>query len=424
MSVAARRRRRSTLVALGAGLSVLALLPVSVIVAWRAVRDSKAAEAVVALPTTAIPNTPTAILGVTDDQNYLTHVAILALSSNGAGGTAVLVPAGVAITGQPEGEPKRLADVYGAEGAEAMKVALESITSTQIDLVSVNGYAGTGDLIARAGTIGATFAADVADEEAGETRVVAMAGPNEFTPIEAADVLAARVSAQPEVERLANVRAMWDGIAVTVGAGKIGTTPAPVIPEFGVQAPVDMPTFMSAFFAGPMRVWQLASQRFGPEANPNDIDVYGYNLGEVIMVLASVAPSAMVPSLPTISLQVDSPYDDPAVTSEAVLRLLYMGANVMLVRTISDPPLADTTIRYSDPAERGLAEPLTILLGDIAWEDATERVAGIDLQVTLGDSFVAFLEETSQMSLAEVAAAATATTVAPDTDATTTTGAP
>lgn len=430
MSNAARRRRRSTLVALGAGLLVLALLPVSLIVAWRAVRDSKAAEAVVALPTTAIPNTPTAVLGVTDDQNYLTHVAVLALSSTGAGGTAVLIPAGIAVTGQADGEPKRLADVYGAEGAEAMKTALESITSTEIDLVAVNGYAGTGDLIARAGTVGATFAADVTDEEAGESRVVAVAGPNDFTPIEAADVLAARVSTQPESERLGNVRALWDGIATTVGAGKIGTTPAPVVPEFGVQVPVDMPTFMSAFFAGPLRVWQVSSQRFGPETNPNDIDVYGYNLGEVIMVLASVAPSAMVPSLPTISLQVDSPYDDPAVTSEAVLRLIYMGANVMLVRTISDPPLAETTIRYSDAAERGLAEPLTILLGDIAWEDATERVAGIDLQVTLGDSFVSFLEETAQMSLAEVAAAATATTVAPDAatpdavTATTTTGSP
>ena len=416
----AARRRRSTVIALASGLVVLALLPLSAIVAWRAVRDSRAAEAVVALPTVAIPNTPTAILGVTDDQNYLTAVAILSLSSSGAGGTAMIVPAGIAITGQPEGEPRRLADVYGAEGAESMKVALESITSTQIDMVSVNGYAGTGDLIARAGTITVTFAGDVVDEEAGESRTVAIAGPNDFTPLEAADVLAARISTQPEADRLANVRALWDGLATTVGAGKIGTTPAPVIPEFGVQVPVDMPSFMSAFFAGPLRVWQISSQRFGSDTNPDDIDVYGYNIGEVVMVMASVAPSAMVASLPTISLQVDSPYDDPTITSEAVLRLIYMGANVGLVRTISDPPPADTIIRYSDPAERGLAEPLTVLLGDIAWQDATERVAGIDLQVTLGDSFVAFLEQTAQMSLADVAAAAvsTSTSAAPSTSVT------
>lgn len=408
------------MIALASGLVVLALLPLSAIVAWRAVRDSRAAEAVVALPTVAIPNTPTAILGVTDDQNYLTAVAILSLSSSGAGGTAMIVPAGIAITGQPEGEPRRLADVYGAEGAESMKVALESITSTQIDMVSVNGYAGTGDLIARAGTITATFAGDVVDEEAGESRTVAIAGSNDFTPLEAADVLAARISTQPEADRMANVRALWDGLATTVGAGKIGTTPAPVIPEFGVQVPVDMPSFMSAFFAGPLRVWQISSQRFGSDTNPDDIDVYGYNIGEVVMVMASVAPSAMVASLPTISLQVDSPYDDPTITSEAVLRLIYMGANVGLVRTISDPPPADTIIRYSDPAERGLAEPLTVLLGDIAWQDATERVAGIDLQVTLGDSFVAFLEQTAQMSLADVAAAAvsTSTSAAPSTSVT------
>ena len=431
MSYLKSQRRQRTIVAFVAGVLVLALLPVSGVIAWRAVRDSRAAEAVVSLPTIAVPTTPTAILATTDEQNYLASISILTLAPNGAGGTVLSLPVGMTMNGRPEGDPQRLADVYGSDGIDALKLAVESQTNTQIDLIAVEPERGTGDLIARAGSIDVTYGTDVLDYDDGEMRIVGKAGPNTFTPLQAAAVLAARDPERPENTRLPDVRTTWEAVAKAVGAGKIGTVPATVIQDVGAQVPADMASFMSALFAGPVRVWQIGHQLItDTERNPDGLDLYGFDFGEVIMVLASVAPSAMVPALPTISLQVDSPYDDPAVTSEAVLRLIYMGANVMLVRTISDPPLAETTIRYSDAAERGLAEPLTILLGDIAWEDATERVAGIDLQVTLGDSFVSFLEETAQMSLAEVAAAATATTVAPDAatpdavTATTTTGSP
>ena len=76
MSFLRSRRRRATVIAVVSGLVVAAPLPVSAVVAWRAVRDSRAAEAVIALPTMAIPTTPTAILGVTDDQNFLTSPTI------------------------------------------------------------------------------------------------------------------------------------------------------------------------------------------------------------------------------------------------------------------------------------------------------------------------------------------------------------
>lgn len=405
MSYLRRRRRRATAIAVVAGIVVATLVPVSALVAWRAVRDSRAAEAVIALPTKAIPNTPTAILAVTDDQNFLTSLAVLAISPTGAGGTIVSMPVGMSVSGRDAGDPRRLADVYGSDGPDALKEALQAMSSSEIDMIAVEGAAGTGDLIARVGTVAATFPRDVFDSVDDGERVVAEAGDNSFSPIEAARVLAARVEDSPESSRLPDVKIMWEAIADAVGAGKIGTTPLPVVPDVGPQAPADMATFMSALFAGPVRVWQIGYQPV-PEGddNPDGLDLYGYDYGEVVMVLASVAPSAMVAVLPTLSLQVDSSYPDSEILRQAVFRLLYMGANVLLVRNTTTPPPEMTTIYYADEMDRGMAEPLTILLDDVAWEKATERVAGVDLRVVIGESFIRFLDETAGVSLDEVAA--------------------
>jgi hypothetical protein len=392
MSTLKQRRRHQTWVAFGAGIMVLVLLPVSVVVAWRAIRDSKAAQEIVALPSRDLPTTPTAILAVTDELNFLTSLSIVALTPDGIGGTVMIMPVGLMVAGQPAGQPKRLADVYGSDGVDALKSAVEGATNSQIDLIAVNGVDATAELIARVGTTTPTYEVDVTDTETDATRSVASAGVNEFSPLQAAQVLAARDISQMESARMPNVKATWDAIVASVGNGSIGAVPAVVIPDVGAQTPPDMSAFMSALFAGSIKVWQFASERVtSTEANPQDIDVYGYNAGEVVMVMASVAPSAMVAVLPTLSVQIDSPYADIEVTKEATFRMLYMGTNVILVRQVSSTPPPITIIKYADEMDRAMAEPLTTMFGEIVFEKATERVEGIDVQVILGDSFVNFL---------------------------------
>ena len=392
MTTLKQRRRRQTWVAFGAGVLVLTMLPVSVVVAWRAIRDSKAAQEVVALPSRELPTTPTAILAVTDEQNFLTSISIIALTPEGAGGTVMILPVGLMKPGQPAGQPKRLADVYGSDGVDALKVAVESVTNSQIDVIAVNGVDVTAELIARAGTTSPTYATDVTDTETDATRIVVAAGANQLTPIQAAQVLASRDVAQMESARMPNIKATWDAIVASIGSGVIGAVPAAVIPDVGAQTPTDMPTFMSALFSGPIKVWQFGFERItDAEQNPQDIDVYGFNAGELVMVMASVAPSAMVAVFPTLSVQIDSPFGDIAVTQDATFRMLYMGTNVILVRQVTSTPPPVTVIKYSDEMDRAMAEPLTTMFGEIVFEKATERVEGIDVQVILGDSFVDFL---------------------------------
>ena len=378
----------------GAGLIVLALLPVTGVIAWRAIRDSNAAQGVISLPSRAVPLTPTAIFAVTDEENFLTSLTVMALTPQGAGGTVMVIPVGALVGGRPVGKPQRLADVYGSDGVEALQNAVEAMTNSQIEQITVNGVDGTAELLARVGTVNATFSTDVTDTESEISDVIAEKGSVDLTPMEMSAVLAARDISSDEAGRYPSIKATWEGISAAVGGGRPGAVPAVVIPDVGAQSPADMPAFMSALFAGPINIWQIDTERIiDAERNPKDIDVYRYNAGEVVMVMASVAPSAMVAVLPTLTVQVDSPFDDSTVTQDSVFRILYMGTNVVLVRVVASVPPPVTVIKYSDEMDRAIAEPLTTMLGDVVFEKATERVDGVDIQIVLGDSFVTFMSD-------------------------------
>ena len=378
----------------GAGLIVLALLPITGVVAWRAIRDSNAAQGVISLPSRAVPLTPTAIFAVTDEENFLTSLTVMALTPQGAGGTVMVIPVGALVGGRPVGKPQRLADVYGSDGVEALQNAVEAMTNSQIDQITVNGVDGTAELLARVGTVNATFSTDVTDTESEISDVIAEKGSVNLAPMEMSAVLAARDISGDEAGRYPSIKATWEGISAAVGSGRPGAVPAVVIPDVGAQSPADMPAFISALFAGPINIWQIDTERIiDAERNPKDIDVYRYNAGEVVMVMASVAPSAMVAVLPTLTVQVDSPFDDSTVTQDSVFRILYMGTNVVLVRVVASVPPPVTIIRYSDEMDRAIAEPLTTMLGEVVFEKATERVDGVDIQIVLGDSFVTFMSD-------------------------------
>lgn len=387
------RRRRNTWIAFVSGLVVMLLLPVSSVVAWRAVRDSKAAQEVVSLPLRTMPVAPTAIFAVVDERNRLSALNVLAIDIDGAGGSVMIIPVQVAIAGTPDGEPRSVSQVFSEEGEEGLRRAVENMTNSQIDLLSVTDVDDTGALIARAGTVNVNFLNNVTDSEQEVTSLIAPKGKNSFSPIEAAAVLAALNVDLEDQLRTPAIRAIWDGIAASVDTGKLGATPVPVVPDIGAQVPADMMGFMSAMFAGPMTVWQIAATPIDDfNDNPEGLDIYEYDAGEVIMVMASMAPSAMVAVFPTLNVHFDSPYADLEVSRQASLRLLYMATNVMLVRQIADVPPPVTIVRYSDEMDKTIAESLSLMLGELTFERADEGIEGVDIQIVLGDSFLEFLK--------------------------------
>ncbi len=389
----ARRRRRVTWMAFIVGVASLVAIPVGSVVAWRAVRDSRAAQEVVSLPLRTIPSTPTAIFATVDERNALSALNVLALSPDGKGGTVMIVPLNIVVPGQEEDGLKTVSQLFSEEGEAGLKAGIENITNSQIDLVSINDVDDTGDLLARAGTILADFVTDVTDSELNIVTVIAEAGENRFAPIQAAAVLASLDTRQVDSQRTPIIRAIWDGISNAVATGRLGATPASVIPDVGAQVPGDMMGYMSALFAGPLNVWQIDAIPINSlRKNPESLDVYEYDPGQVISVMASMAPSAMVAVFPTLNVALNSPYPDIEVTRSGAERLLYMAANVVLVRQVGEAPPPVTVVRYFDETDRALAENLSLMLGEIEFEKAGEGIEGVDIQVILGESFLSFLQ--------------------------------
>ena len=128
--------------------------------------------------------------------------------------------------------------------------------------------------------------------------------------------------------------------------------------------------------------------------NPNAQDMFSLDPSEVTMIMASVAPTSITGSgVPgALSVQVDSPFNDPVISREIVRRLVAIGFDVALVREVPGPPSDLTQLRFVDT--RAFSElDLKDFIGDFDATRTSERAQGIDLQIILGSSFVKFFKD-------------------------------
>jgi hypothetical protein len=112
---------------------------------------------------------------------------------------------------------------------------------------------------------------------------------------------------------------------------------------------------------------------------------------EVIMVVASVAPSSVSSLYATINVQIDSAFTDASITREAVLRLSMLGVNVVLVREVTDEPGAETVVQYSDDPVRAEVESYSSIFGPLSPKRVTQQVEGVDARIVLGTNFRDFI---------------------------------
>ena len=167
---------------------------------------------------------------------------------------------------------------------------------------------------------------------------------------------------------------------------------SPATAHVTVDEPTDMRGYVEALLKGRVQVWQLSSTLLTDAArNPNNADLYELDGGEVIMVMASVAPSAIALVSNSIAVMIDSPFDDPQLVRQAVLRLAYVGANVVVVRTIDSPPTKETKVFYSDGAIRNDVEGYTTLMGEMQFNTTSEVIEGVNARIVLGEDFRTFI---------------------------------
>jgi hypothetical protein len=197
---------------------------------------------------------------------------------------------------------------------------------------------------------------------------------------------------EPESTRLPRIKSLWSGIASAVGTGlppeqlQLSPTSTPN------EIPTDIGTFMRRVFAGPVQVWQLSAQLLNGADNPAALDLYALDRFEVLMIMASVAPSSLSLQTGSLAIQVDSSLNDANITRAVVERLNYVGASVVLIRELADTPPQQTTFHYSDKAMIEMAKVgLEAVIGPLKYQQLKKPVEGISAQIVLGKDFVDFL---------------------------------
>jgi len=393
MSAIKARRRRRMVTALVLGLVGVVALPAGLVVGTNSLLNTSGGKSVDQTPALQIPTTPAGLLVGVNESDEVTMMALLAIAPGAKGGTIVSIPVGANAEVPKSGEIHRVADTYKTSGFEAFVIDVEGLLNVTFSVVAKVSTAELAAMLAPIGDQSMLIEKEVINTELdGTDTVVLSAGQQTLTPMQIAQGLMARKTGALESDRLSRIKLLWE----TVAKARPKTSESPSTTETTrsttLLIPTDIASFFAAVISGPVQNWQLTGTFVSePQRNPGPRDLYDLDGGEIIMVMASVVPSSVTAGSAMISFLIDSPFTDARITRQAVLRLAYIGANVIVVREVPGAPAAHTVIKYNDEIVRSDLELFTTLFGPIEFNKTDERVEGIDAQLVLGEDFRAFI---------------------------------
>lgn len=388
---------RALRIAIASGVAAALILPIGVAMAWNQLLDSRSSTSV-ATDLVTIPDTPAALIAAVGEGGQLSHLFVATLDASGVGGTVVLMPIGAATeTAAADNDesgaiidpqvPQRLADVYATGGLGGLANEVQGLLDVSFVAVGALGRAELVGILSPLGGVDVLLDRDVVTVAVdGTPTKLATAGEASYTIDRVVDILLARRANEKESVRFARHREVWNGIVKRVGAGldlapEIDTTPAGL---------VDSTNFMRRVLGGAVQVWQLsASPVLDKTLNPKRLDMYSLDRPEVVMVFASIAPSALSGADLPVAVLLDSPFNDPVVSRAAVAALLEAGIGVGAMREISARESSSTVIEADGDAADSLAALLDGSLGPVETKEWPAKVVGLDAAITLGADFVA-----------------------------------
>jgi hypothetical protein len=383
------------------GLSVIAL-PGGLFLGTNSLLRASGGNSIDSRGTVDVPSSVVEMLAVINSRNEVASLALLAVTPEGKGGTIVSIPVGSMADVAKTEQPRRIADSYTTGGLQALKTDVENLMNITVDFADDVTATEFATVLTDVGTQPVVLQQPVTDTGVdGVPIVVLEAGSSTATPDLLATGLAASQSGTPESARLPQVKALWSSIA---RAGVATPTPE-VAASTSSISPLDPSVFTSttafvkALLMGEIDVWQFSSTLFTDDVrNPNKVDLYGLDGGEVLMVMASVVPSALTVTNANVAVMIDIPFASASVAKEVVTRLAYLGANVVLVRQSPDLATERTTVYYNDSIARTEAEAYPTLLGPLEFMESKDVISGVNLRIVLGNDFVAFLGQGSGTS--------------------------
>ena len=400
-AIPARRRRRMIAAMVTSGLLVIAL-PGGLFLGTNSLLHASGGNSIDSRGTVDIPSSVVEMLAVINSRNEVASLALLAVTPEGKGGTIVSIPVGSMADVAKTEQPRRIADSYAAGGLMALETDVENLMNITVDFsddVTATEFAA---LLTNVGTQPVVLQQPVTDTGAdGAAVVVLESGSSTATPDLLAAGLASSQTGTPESARLPQVKALWNSIARAGVAtpSAVADGPTSSISPLDTGAFTSTAAFVNALLKGEIDVWQFSSTLFTDAVrNPNQLDLYGLDGGEVLMVMASVVPSALTVTTSNVAVMVDIPFASAVVAKEVVTRLAFLGANVVLIRQSPDLATERTTVYYNDSIAKTEAEDYSTLLGPLEFTESKDVISGVNLRIVLGNDFVAFLGQGSSTS--------------------------
>ena len=392
MTAIRQRQKQRLLVAMCCGIASALMLPAGLVIAYHSVLNSNTGTNVNDIKVLKILETPVALLATVNDSKEITTVSVIALAGGSLGGTIVSIPAKAKAEVADGEQPRRIYDSYIDGDPTAFVADVEGLLGVSISAVGILNRDDLLRLLGKVGPAEVLLDSDVRTTTPdGATLTVAKIGKASLDTLSLVSILLAREIDQSEAARFNHQKSVWTAITNTVGLGlRLDAANINLL-----ETPLDFDGFMQRLFAGPIQYWQFSATAVPSGVdNPNAQDMFSLDSSEVTMIMASVAPTSITGSgVPgALSVQVDSPFNDPVISREIVRRLVAIGFDVALVREVPGPPSDLTQLRFVDT--RAFSElDLKDFIGDFDATRTSERAQGIDLQIILGSSFVKFFKD-------------------------------
>ena len=428
MTAIATRRTRSTVV--GASLAVLLVVVAAAmfVVGVVTLSNSQEGEAVGVDPRPRIelPLTPNALLGLTDEAGELASVVVMTLLPEGQGGSVVTVPVNADSTAGFGLQRRPLDLSFDGTDVDDFVASVEDMLSISIQRAEIVDAAGLEAMLPEIDALQLVLPNDVVDTRGGGG-LISAAGPQTFTSRELIAILAA-IDDEAEVDvSHANDVAVWEALARTA---PVEVPPEPVaVDDFDRPIPPDtVAELVERMWQGEVTVRDLLLVDVDDLENPTAVDVVLIDRRDSTLVFAQVSPGLV--STPNTGLkarivanftdeeldETDGLYDSSSeLAIELIGRLLFLSGNIVSVETADTgvPPVTLIEVVDESQLEETIAAAET-LLGGAEVRVATTVLVGVDVQITLGMSYLE--HEVDRAAGAEPSEDEVPDSVAPTTD--------
>jgi hypothetical protein len=413
MTAIRSRRTRSTV--LGLVVAVLSLVAVAVfgVIGARTLADSTAGQLAegqkVSTPVQRLPFTPTALIGVADEDGRLTSVAVGVLEPDGVGGALIVLAASADASSGNNTVLVPLDAELELNGPQAFREAAERLTGLSFDVIEVLDQRRFAQIVAPLGDLPTVMPFPLADSSSGETWE---AGEVVLSSASAARAMTARDDSIADWYLEAARIAVWEAIADRVGAG-VGSV-ATVASDQDLAPITTVDEFFKRLFADPLEVRALsfvviADERVEEQLSDELANVFGtadvdavvaHNRSETLMAFGAVAPGRLGAPIDGPTFRVVSGYTDSDldgldqnrsdVLKLAIDRLLFNRTNVVAVADLPDAGAPEITqFRVADPL---IVDDVRAAFGDLFGASevsvADVVIEGVDIELELGRSFV------------------------------------